>query len=464
MFAENTDYEILTPTGWKDFRGITCSGEKYTTRLLFNDGSSIDATSGHKFSTHGKKVKLSELSIGDQIDSLNGLKKIVDIITNSGYDTVYDIIEVKDKNHQYIVNSEYFSQNCDEFAFVQPNIAEEFWTSISPTLATGGRAIITSTPNSDEDTFATIWKQAEDKFDEHGNEQELGSNGFHSYRAFWDEHPDRDEEWKKAEVGRIGEEKFRREYGTEFIVFDETLISSLKLSEMEGISPVINMGQTRWYKQPSSKYTYCIALDPSMGTGGDFAAIQIFELPTYEQVGEWQHNTTAIPGQIRVLRDICKYIEEKTKNSQGIYWSVENNGIGEAALIVINDFGEENIPGLFVSEPIRKGHVRKFRRGFNTTHGTKISACSRLKSMIENNKMKINSKPLVSELKSFIATGTSYEAKQGTNDDLVSSTLLALRMMTVLRDWDPKVYDTFTQINEDEFQEPLPFFVSSGYG
>ncbi len=53
---------------------------------------------------------------------------------------------------------------CDEFAFVQPNIAEEFWTSISPTLATGGRAIITSTPNSDEDTFAMIWKQAENKF------------------------------------------------------------------------------------------------------------------------------------------------------------------------------------------------------------------------------------------------------------------------------------------------------------
>ena len=52
---------------------------------------------------------------------------------------------------------------CDEFAFVQPNIAEEFWTSISPTLATGGRAIITSTPNSDEDTFAMIWKQAENK-------------------------------------------------------------------------------------------------------------------------------------------------------------------------------------------------------------------------------------------------------------------------------------------------------------
>ena len=45
---------------------------------------------------------------------------------------------------------------CDEFAFVRPTIAREFWTSISPTLSTGGQAIITSTPNSDEDQFAFI--------------------------------------------------------------------------------------------------------------------------------------------------------------------------------------------------------------------------------------------------------------------------------------------------------------------
>jgi len=49
---------------------------------------------------------------------------------------------------------------CDEFAFVRPTIAREFWTSISPTLATGGKAIITSTPNSDEDQFALLWKGA----------------------------------------------------------------------------------------------------------------------------------------------------------------------------------------------------------------------------------------------------------------------------------------------------------------
>ena len=353
---------------------------------------------------------------------------------------------------------------CDEFAFVMPNIAEEFWTSISPTLATGGRAILTSTPNSDEDTFATIWKQAEDKFDEYGNEQELGTNGFHSFIAHWSEHPDRDEEWKKAEIGRIGEEKFRREYGCEFLVFDETLINSLKLVNMTGISPITNMGQIRWYKKPTSDYTYCIALDPSMGTGGDYAAIQVFELPTYKQVAEWQHNTTAIPGQIRVLSEVCKYLVEQTQNPQGIYWSVENNGIGEAALIVINDFGEENIPGLFVSEPIRKGHVRKFRKGFNTTHGTKVTACSRLKTMVENDKMIIRSKPLIGELKSFIATGSSYTAKSGAHDDLISATLLALRMMEVLKDWDPRVYNTFNQTEEfEDYEAPMPIFISSNY-
>jgi len=353
---------------------------------------------------------------------------------------------------------------CDEFAFVQPNIAEEFWTSISPTLATGGRAIITSTPNSDEDTFATIWKQAENKFDEHGNEQELGVNGFHSFISQWDEHPDRDEEWKVAEVGRIGEEKFRREYGCEFLVFDETLINSIKLAIMEGVAPILNMGQTRWYKKPTSQYTYAVALDPSMGTGGDNAAIQVFELPSYEQVAEWQHNTTAIPGQIRVLADICTYLQQETQNANNIYWSVENNGIGEACLLVINDFGEENIPGLFVSEPMRKGHVRKFRKGFNTTHGTKISACSRLKTMIKNDKMILKSKPLISELKGFVATGSSFQAKSGMGDDLVSATLLALRIMAVLKDWDPRVYNTFKSMeNELDYEPPMPIFISTNY-
>ena len=81
-----------------------------------------------------------------------------------------------------------------------------------------------------------------------------------------------------------------------------------------------------------------------MGTGGDNAAIQVFELPSYTQVAEWQHNATAIPGQIRVLADICKYLESETNNPNGIYWSVENNGIGEAALLLLTTLVKKIYP------------------------------------------------------------------------------------------------------------------------
>ena len=312
--------------------------------------------------------------------------------------------------------------------------------------------------------FATLWKQSQDKFDEHGNEAELGSNGFHGYTCLWNEHPDRDEEWKQAELSRIGEERFRREYGCEFLVYDETLINSIFLSTLDGKEPIMNMGQTRWYEKINSESIYVIALDPAMGTGGDNAAIQVYELPSYKQVGEWKHNMTGIPQQVRILKDISTYIKDESGNPNGsnIYWSVENNTIGESALLVIQDFGEDSIPGMFVNEPIRKGHIRKFRKGFNTTHKTKISACARLKSMIERNKMTIHSKPLISELKSYVASGSSYRAKTGEKDDLVSASLLAMRIIQVLKDWDPKVYTSFSQADEDTTERviPLPVFAS----
>jgi hypothetical protein len=356
---------------------------------------------------------------------------------------------------------------CDEFAFVNPTIAREFWTSISPTLATGGRAIITSTPNSDEDEFAVIWKESQNNFDEHGNETEMGINGFFGYTASWNEHPERDEKWKESELARIGEERFRREYGCEFLVYDETLVNSIVLASLEGKQPILTMGQTRWYEKINPAATYVISLDPAMGTGGDYAAIQVFEVPSFKQVAEWRHNQTPIPQQVRILKDIVTYIKEECKSpsASNIYWSVENNTIGEAALLVISDFGEENIPGLFVSEPIRKGHIRKFRKGFNTTHRTKISACSRLKGMIENNKMTISSKALISELKTYVAVGSGFKAKSGETDDLISAVLLILRIVSILKDWDPRIYNSFLQVENDEDGGerilPMPVFIST---
>ena len=359
---------------------------------------------------------------------------------------------------------------CDEFAFLQPNIATEFWTSISPTLATGGRAIITSTPNSDEDEFAIIWKESQDKFDQYGNEKEdgTGRNGFHGFKAEWFEHPDRDDKWKEVEMGRIGEERFRREYGCEFLVFDETLISSLKLVEMTGREPSFKMGQVRWWKKPTPGNIYLVALDPSLGTGGDYGAIEVFEMPSMTQVAEWQHNITPIQQQVKIFRDILKYIADEIGGEayNQIYYSVENNTVGESALVVIDNLGEETFPGIFLSEPNRKGNVRKFRKGFNTTFGNKIATCAKVKFLIEEEKMTLYSRPLISELKTYIAKGTTFAAKEGQHDDLVAALLLVVRISQVLAEWDPQVFEhlkvTSEWVSDTEFEPPLPIFISTG--
>jgi hypothetical protein len=465
MFVENTDYEILTPSGWKEFRGITSTGEKIVFTITLENGATVSATAEHYFFVNNEKIQLKNLLVGNYIDTTEGCAKITSI-NCIGQSAVYDIVEVDDERHRFVVNHCFITKNCDEFAFVQPpEKAKEFWTALSPTLSTGGKCIITSTPNSDEDQFALIWTEANKKFDQHGNEQKVGTNGFFPFFAPWTEHPLRDDEWARLELSKIGEERFRREFGCEFLIYDETLINSVKLAELSGKEPVMNMGQTRWYKDIDPRSTYLISLDPSLGTGGDNGAIQVFELPAMTQVAEWYHNLTPIQMQVKHLRDVCKYIEDRGKEKGGIpqiYYSVENNSIGESALICIQNIGEDQFPGMFLSEPVRKGHVRRFRKGFNTTHKEKISSCSQLKHMIETKSMTINSKPLISELKTFIAAGLGFKAKSGEHDDLVSAVLLIVRMAKILADWDPKVYEKMTErISEDDM--PMPIFVTSNY-
>jgi hypothetical protein len=204
--------------------------------------------------------------------------------------------------------------------------------------------------------------------------------------------------------------------------------------------------------------TYLVGLDPSLGTGGDPAAIQIFEVPSMQQVGEWSHNKTPIPQQIRILIEINKYLSEKCGDPNNIYYSVENNTIGEAALQSIAEVGEENITGIFLSEPKGHGNSRTYRRGFNTTHRSKLAICAKFKTLVETEKVKIKSKMLISELKSFIASGNSYSAKVGDTDDLVMSTLLVMRMAQTVKSYNPEL-DSHIKDSNDYSEAPMPFIM-----
>lgn len=352
----------------------------------------------------------------------------------------------------------------DEFAFVPPRIATEFWTSLSPTLATGGKCIITSTPNSDEDQFALLWKEAQKKTDEFGITIPggLGVNGFKELMAIWSEHPDRDEKWASQERAKIGDERFRRENECEFIIYDETLINPIHLLELENKRPIELIGNSRWFEKPVSDHIYSISLDPSAGTGGDNAGIQVMDLSTMTQIGEWYHNKTPVEGQIQTLMGMLNYL--KDHGCRDIYWSVENNTIGEAALVVIRDTGEESFPGEFLSEP-KKVAGKRGRRGFHTSNRSKMEACLTLKRYVEQKKITIHSESLISELKCFVKTAHSFAAKEGAMDDLVMSLILNVRMIDYISTFEDGIYDAVNSslgLNStrsddiDEWESPMP--------
>lgn len=357
----------------------------------------------------------------------------------------------------------------DEFAFVMPNKANEFWTSIQPTLSTGGDCIITSTPKSDEDQFAQIYKGAIDNTDEYGNINPtgVGRNKFFAVTVPWHAHPDRDETWAEPYRQQLGENRFKQEFECEFVTDDETLIDPLKLLRMKGAQPEFYTNTARWYSAPLPNRTYMLALDPSMGTGGDDAAIQVFMLPEMVQIAEWQHNRTDPRNQVRILMQLLLFLDAELRDNpeqQGdpeIYWTVENNSLGEAILVIIEDTGEERFPGLFVSEKKRKGQTRRFRKGFNTDNRKKLSACARLKSLVESDRMTINSKQLIREMKNFVHKEASFAAKPGEKDDLTSATLLIVRMLEVVLAWGNDVMELREFIGESELYEndPMPVVI-----
>jgi hypothetical protein len=163
-----------------------------------------------------------------------------------------------------------------------------------------------------------------------------------------------------------------------------------------------------------------------------------------------------------MMQNIVNFISVEMKkfhDQQGdtdIYFTVENNTWGEAAIQTINDIGEERFEGTMMHEPKIKG-ISRPRKGLNTNGRTKSLACTKLKSLIESNRLTISSKPLVRELKFFVSKGDSFAAKSGETDDCIMASLLCIRMMQMVTRWDENIGDS----EDGQYIDPMP--VSLGY-
>ena len=107
-----------------------------------------------------------------------------------------------------------------------------------------------------------------------------------------------------------------------------------------------------------------------------------------------------------------------------IYWTVENNTIGEAALVVIRDTGEENIPRTNAARTCKRLQGKTVDAKVSILqHKTKIEGCIiHLNVLVEQDKTKtLQVKGIVCEnLKAFVAKRHTVSAAQpGETDDLV---------------------------------------------
>jgi hypothetical protein len=327
------------------------------------------------------------------------------------------------------------SFNCillDEFAHIPTQIAEEFFTSVYPTITSGQstKMFIISTPNG-LNMFYYYWKGAINS-----------QNGYVPFEVHWSQVPKypggplRDEQWKKEMISKTSEKQFEQEFECDFLGSSNTLISADKLHTLVYTKPVLrtkdgmNIYQEPVRKDPdndkSYDHIYFITADVAEGQGKDYTALTVIDVTQfpYKVVATYRNNTVSP----LLFASVVKTVARKYNNA---YVLIEINSIGfEVANVLHTDLEYENIvktammgrKGQIITEGF--GAVKKVQMGVKTSVMTKKVGCQVLKNMIEEDKLIVEDADLISEFTTFISKKQSFEAEDGHNDDLVMCLVL----------------------------------------
>jgi hypothetical protein len=311
----------------------------------------------------------------------------------------------------------------DEFAHIPNNIAEDFFSSVYPTISAGKdtKVLITSTPKG-LNKFYNLWKGATRK------PGEDGKNEFIPIDVSWRDVPKypggplRDDAWMKETIANTSEEQFNQEYNTEFLGSTNTLISSSKLSQMTWDIPMKKTKDGLWiYEEPKKGHIYAMTVDVARGLGKDYSAFTVIDcsvLP-YKLVAKFRNNI--IPPL--VYPNIIEYVAKLYNNAWVL---VETNDIGGQVVDILHtELEYENIVSTISKG--RKGQVVSggFGRGnklqgIKTTQSIKRSGCSILKNLIEQDRLLIPDVNIIEELMTFVSYNESgWRAEDGHTDDLV---------------------------------------------
>ena len=297
----------------------------------------------------------------------------------------------------------------DEFAFIPNHIADEFFSSVYPTISSGKttKVIIVSTPKG-MNHFYRLWHNAE-----------RGRNEYIPTEVHWSEVPGRDAVWKAQTISNTSEQQFQQEFECDFLGSSDTLISSAKLKSLIFEDPIQKNKGLDVYFNPIEDRSYFITVDVARGTENDYSAFVVFDITEFpwRVVAKYKNNQIKPMLFPSIISDVAKAYNQS-------YILVEINDIGEQVANILHfDLEYENV--LMCAMRGRAGQIvgqgfsgSKSQLGIKMSKTVKKIGCSNLKTLIEDDKLIFSDYEIISELTTFIQKNHSFEAEQGANDDL----------------------------------------------
>ena len=346
----------------------------------------------------------------------------------------------------------------DEFAFVPNHIAEQFFSSVYPTVSSGKKTkvIIISTPHG-MNMFYKLWHDAE-----------LKKNEYVTTDVHWSQVPGRDDAWKEQTIANTSEAQFKVEFECEFLGSVDTLISASKLRVMPYEDPLRQNRGLAVYEDVKEEHNYIETVDVSRGIGGDASAFTVMdttEIP-YKLVARYKNNEIKPIIFPNIIVDVAK-------NYNNAYILCEVNDIGgQVADIIQFDLEYENL--LMAAMRGRAGQQlgqgfsgKKTQLGVKMSTATKQVGCSNLKALIEEDKLHISDYDTIAELTTFIQKGNSFQAEDGCHDDLAMCLVMFAWM--AMQDYFKEMHDNdvrariYADQRDSIEQDMAPFgFISDG--
>ena len=301
----------------------------------------------------------------------------------------------------------------DEVAIVQNNVAEEFFTSVYPVVSAGEttKIILTSTPLG----YNHFWK--------FWNDAERGINGFVPIRVNYWEHPKRDKAWADDQRKILGEIKYNQEVLCAFLGSSNTLIAADAIARMSPMENEYSKDNLDILEKPVIDHTYFMSIDTSRGVEREYSAFTVVDCTAYpfKVVAKYKDNKISP----LLYPDIIVKIAKDYNNA---FVLVEINDIGQqVADLIHNDLEYDNM--IWVGHDTKYGQFlsssgRNANLGVRTTKQIKRIGCSTFKSLVEEEKLLIFDKDIISEISTFVEKRGSFEHDEGYTDDLVMSLVL----------------------------------------